>query len=105
MRGNHVTVLDRVEATSAVVGAHQTSFVDAKRELGAFVTAVKMLYGHDAANSAEEYWLDEFENSELCAGRRLPMWRCVTIAAASRLANNDRLFSRRSSREEVTSAS
>jgi hypothetical protein len=55
----------------------------AERELGAFLAAVKELFGVDQARHAAEDWLDELELQET-----LPVdlnWRPITVGAAIRL--------------------
>ena len=62
----------------------------AERELGAFIRAVSELFGAEYAQRATEYWLEEFERTELDPVRRIPethpeFWP-VTIAATARFA-------------------
>jgi hypothetical protein len=58
----------------------------AERELSAFFTAVKELYGSEQAEASVEDWL-----RELTASNGLPTsvreWRALTIAAAAQLAS------------------
>jgi len=67
---------------------------DAEREMGAFVTAVARHSGPVAAVRAAEHWLElaESMNPTLVDGR--PIWRELTIMAASRLATDNRLNGR-----------
>jgi hypothetical protein len=61
-------------------------FAAAKRELGAFVQAVSVLFGGPEAESAAARWLELVENSEAPEDEH-PNWRQITIATASELAN------------------
>ena len=59
----------------------------AERELAAFARAVNDLFGSEQAQRAAEDWIEELELMDLPTGKAAPDWRCLTIAAASRLAN------------------
>jgi|SRR5271166_748992 len=59
---------------------------DAEKELAAYARAVRKLFGSEQAQQSIEDWLAEFESVEWPIGRRMTDWRCVTIAAANRLA-------------------
>jgi hypothetical protein len=59
----------------------------AERELSAFISAVKEVYGPEQAGLSAEDWLDEsrlIDNPPRSTSRD---WRAVTIAASARLAN------------------
>jgi len=59
--------------------------VMAERELAAFVSAVKKLFGAEQAEHAAEDWLRELDAvSDLPVAIR--EWRAITITAARRLA-------------------
>jgi hypothetical protein len=58
----------------------------AERELGAFVTAVRTLFGDAEAPRAAEDWIELAEHTATPSAGRHPNWRRITIAAASRLA-------------------
>ncbi len=58
----------------------------AERELGAFVTAVRTLFGHAEASRAAEDWIELAEHTATPSADQHPNWRRITIAAASRLA-------------------
>jgi hypothetical protein len=60
--------------------------VAAERELGAFMTAVRTLFGPTEASRAAEDWIELAEHTEAPSADRHTNWRRVTIAAASRLA-------------------
>ena len=80
----------------------QTSLCeDAMRELSAFFRAVKLLYGEPAAAAAIDYWLAAFELETVQLERSLPMCRQVTIAAASRLADDRTLVAGTGMRTEA----
>ena len=85
-------VLDREEVLETMDVVDEASLADAKRELGAFVTAVSALYGVRTALAAADYWLDELRSSDVKVSDKPPAWRSVTIAAASRMAGDSRLF-------------
>jgi hypothetical protein len=68
-------------------GAQTALYEDAMRELTAFFTAVKCLYGEATATTAIDYWLAEFEIGAVQIERTLPMCRRITIVAASRLGD------------------
>ena len=59
----------------------------AKRELGAFISAVTELFGSEQARLAAEDWLDELLLTEIQLGLTSRDWRLITIAASARLAN------------------
>jgi len=59
----------------------------AERELSAFISAVKELFGPDRAQLSAVDWLDELELMDIQPGSTSRDWRAVTIAAAARLAN------------------
>ena len=58
----------------------------AERELGAFLSAVRDLYGPEQATISAEDWLDELESMDHVPGSATREWRWITIAAAARLA-------------------
>jgi hypothetical protein len=70
----------------------------AERELSAFISAVKELFGPEQAQLSAVDWLDELELMDSPSGSTSRHWRAVTIAASARLANrlnagpHDRLF-------------
>jgi hypothetical protein len=76
-------------ALSDASGNHDVSCVDvaamAERELGAFFSAVKRMFGAEQAERAADDWL-----AELALVNDLPVatreWRLITITAARRLA-------------------
>jgi hypothetical protein len=59
----------------------------AKRELGAFISAVTELFGPEQARLAAEDWVDELVLMEALPGLTDRDWRSITIAASARLAN------------------
>jgi hypothetical protein len=59
----------------------------AERELSAFISAVKELFGPDQAQLAAVDWLDELEIMDSQLGSTRRDLRSVTIAASARLAN------------------
>jgi hypothetical protein len=65
----------------------ERQFANAKRELGAFAMAVRMLYGEAEAARATEHWIELAESPKTPLIDGYPNWRHVTIAAASELAN------------------
>jgi hypothetical protein len=64
----------------------ERKLAEAQREMGAFFTAVRRLYGKREAVRAAEYWIDfaESPNTPLIDGN--PNWRHITIEAAGQLA-------------------
>jgi hypothetical protein len=62
----------------------------AKRELGAFISAVTEVFGSEQARLAAEDWLDELVLTEAVPGLTGRDWRLITIAASARLANRVR---------------
>jgi hypothetical protein len=58
----------------------------AERELGAFLMAVRTLFGNGEASRAAEDWIELVEQTEAPCVDGFPNWRCITIAAANRLA-------------------
>ena len=59
----------------------------AERELSAFISAVKELFGPDRAQLSAVDWLDELDLMNSQSGFTSRAWRAVTIAASVRLAN------------------
>ena len=59
----------------------------AERELRAFISSVKELFGSDQARLAAEDWVDELVLMETLPGLTSRDWRLITIAASARLAN------------------
>jgi hypothetical protein len=68
--------------------ACEWQFAHAKREMGAFITAVRRIYGEVEAARAAEYWIEfaESEKTPLIDG--YPNWRHITIEAAGQLAKD-----------------
>jgi hypothetical protein len=58
----------------------------AEQELAAYAGAVRELFGSEQARQSVEDWMAEFESVEWPIDGRMPDWRRITIAAASRLA-------------------
>ncbi|CAN5632991.1 hypothetical protein BH10ACI4_BH10ACI4_33280 [soil metagenome] len=58
----------------------------AEKELGAFTRAVELLYGSKASREAAKLWMDKVETIYSSTLNRRPIWREVTISAASQLA-------------------
>ena len=58
----------------------------AERELSAFLTAVKELFGTEQARQASEDWIGELAHTDLANRASVIDWRRVTIAAGARLA-------------------
>ena len=58
----------------------------AERELGAFLSAVRDLYGPEQATISAEDWLDELESMDHVPGSATCEWRLITMAASARLA-------------------
>jgi hypothetical protein len=63
----------------------------AMREMGAFVMAVRKLYGSEEAAHAAERWVELAENADVPLIDGYPTWRHITIAAAGQIAK-DRLL-------------
>ena len=61
--------------------------VAAEREMGAFLIAVRTLFGNEEASRAAEDWIELAEQTEAPFVVGFPNWRCTTIAAADRLAS------------------
>jgi hypothetical protein len=61
--------------------------VAAEREMGAFVVAIRELFGEMAGAKAAEFWVEAAENVDdpfmHCSSR----WRYISMIAASRLAS------------------
>jgi hypothetical protein len=60
--------------------------VIAERELGAFIRAVKELFGPEQARLSAEDWVDEVELMDALPEPTRRGWRSVTVAASARLA-------------------
>ena len=60
----------------------------AMREMGAFVMAVRKLYGSEDAARAAEYWIERAERAKAPLIDGYLNWRQITIAAADQLAKD-----------------
>lgn len=58
----------------------------ARKELGAFLTAVQQLYGDNVVARVAEVWLTLLESPQPPWGDGRLTWRHITIVASSRLA-------------------
>ena len=65
-----------------------SQIIAAERELSAFLIAVRQRSGAAIADRAADYWLQAFEAADLTPCPLPAGLRRVTIAAASRLAND-----------------
>jgi hypothetical protein len=61
---------------------------DAEREMSAFVLAAGKLYGTSMMAAAAASWVELAEKMDVPAVNGRPLWRQVTIAAASRMAHH-----------------
>ena len=68
---------------------------EAAKEVGAFVAAVREIFGAEAAAQAAEYWIEFAETVSLPAVEGRTNWRKLTIMASCRLAA-DSIFGDRS---------
>ncbi len=59
---------------------------DAEREMGAFLSAVRRKFGPATVRRAAGYWVEAFDSATWPYGQMAAGWRRITIAAASRLA-------------------
>jgi hypothetical protein len=59
---------------------------EAAKEVGAFVSAVREIFGAEAAARAAEYWIEFAETVSLPAVEGRTNWRKLTIMASCRLA-------------------
>jgi hypothetical protein len=62
----------------------------AERELSAFVTAVRQLFGPEQARQAANNWMEELEQTDWTCEAQPIDWRSVTIAAAARLVGHNK---------------
>jgi hypothetical protein len=58
----------------------------AERELSAFISAVRQLFGPEEAKLSVEDWLDVSELVDSPPGSTSRDWRAVSVAASARLA-------------------
>ena len=58
----------------------------AEKELAAYVRAVEELFGPEEASQSVEDWIAEMKWMDWPGEDASPDWRCLTIAAAKRLA-------------------
>ena len=79
----------RLRPRESIVGCEQPITV-AERELRSFVGSVIDLLGSEGTKLLEDIWLDELAEMERTPEPASPLWRLVSIAASSRLA--DRLL-------------
>jgi len=61
-------------------------YAAASREIGAFLTAVRLLFGEAEAVLASAEWVALMERMEIPIHNANHNWRYVTVAAASQLA-------------------
>jgi hypothetical protein len=73
---------------------------EAEREITAFFTAAREIFGSAAAVRAAEYWIELAETVSLHAVEGRPNWRKLTIMASCRLAA-DSIFAGESAEDEV----
>jgi len=64
----------------------ERQYATAKREMGAFVRAVGVMFGAAEASRAAQRWLELAESAKAPLIDGYPNWRHITIAAASELA-------------------
>ena len=62
----------------------------AERELSAFITAVRQLFGPEQAWHAADNWMEELEQTDWISEAQAIDWRAVTIVAAARLVGRDK---------------
>lgn len=79
--------------TLALQGADSTErceqqLTQAMREMGAFMMAVRRLYGSEEAAGAAESWIDLAESAKTPLIDGFPNWRHITIEAAGQLAKD-----------------
>jgi hypothetical protein len=73
-----------VELTSGLLSS-------AEKELAAYAGAVQELFGSEQARRSIADWMQELQGMDWPDGDRVPDWRRVTIAAATRLASRVQL--------------
>jgi hypothetical protein len=73
---------------------------EAEREIGAFVSAVKEIFGSAAAARAAAYWIELAETVGPPAVEGRTNWRKLTIMASCRLTA-DCIFGRESAEDEA----
>ena len=61
---------------------------EAERELGAFLSAVAIMFGSQAARHAAEQWLEVLDSDTVFIHNPTPSFRNITIRAASCLASS-----------------
>ena len=66
----------------------QPLIAEAEREITAFFTAVRDIFGSAAAARAAEYWIELAETLSPLAVEGRPNWRKLTIMASCRLAED-----------------
>ena len=76
----------------------------AERELAAFASAVKELFGPEQASLSSAEWIDELHSLNWPAGPAFSDFRRITVAASSRLAQRRR-FAPPMRSDEATSSS
>jgi hypothetical protein len=73
---------------------------EAEKEIGAFVSAVREIFGSAAADRAAHYWVELTETVSPQALGRHANWRKLTIMASCRLAA-DSIFGGESAEDDV----
>jgi hypothetical protein len=57
----------------------------AEKELSAFISAVRKLFGAEQARQSALHWIEELERMDWPPGESIPDWRRATVVASSRL--------------------
>ena len=76
----------------------------AERELAAFASAVRELFGPEQATLSSAEWIDELESLNWAAGPGASDFRRITFAASARLAHR-RVFRPHMKTDEATPSS
>ena len=60
-------------------------FIQAEKELSAFIRAVDELFGPEQARQSALDWIEELELMDWPSGESIPDWRRATVVASARL--------------------
>jgi hypothetical protein len=81
---------ENVTATAQEGKSIAQHLASAERDLSAFITAVRQLFGPEQARHAADNWMEELEQTDSISEAQAIDWCGLTIAAAARLVGHDK---------------
>jgi hypothetical protein len=77
--------LSRDAETDRCVQLADGFLILAEKELSAFISAVRKLFGPEQARQSALHWIEELELMDWPPGESTPDWRRATVGASARL--------------------